>query len=121
MICEPSDDVRHLLELFVRRFGHEPVLCGSTWSGDLSEVEVVLLDPTSAKAASVVWAVQHASPTLPVICVSVYPRTNQVAVPPCSAYLEKPFTFDELTRAVGAALGHAPAPTPLAAAAAPVG
>jgi len=29
LICEPHDDILALLELVVRRLGHEPVLAGS--------------------------------------------------------------------------------------------
>src|ERR1700712_3276266 len=43
LICEPHDDISALLELVVRRLGHEPVTyCGS---GEIPGVDAAVIEP----------------------------------------------------------------------------
>ena len=45
LICEPHDDIGALLELVVRRLGHEPVAYDDGGAADLSAFDAAVIEP----------------------------------------------------------------------------
>jgi DNA-binding response OmpR family regulator len=108
LICEPHDDINALLELVVRRLGHEPV-CYS--GGDIDEVDVdaAVIEPGEAPGRAVALALR--SRDVPVLFTSIYPADAELLALDPSAYLVKPFPLYALERALQAVLvpsGQAP-------------
>ena len=112
LICEPYEDVSALLELVVRRLGHEPVLFEG---GDLDRigVDAAVVEPGDDVALRVARALRIKG--VPVLFTSIYPPTDHALALQPVAYLVKPFTIDALERALAEAL--APTQYPSAAAA----
>jgi DNA-binding response OmpR family regulator len=108
LICEPHDDITALLELVVRRLGHEPVL----YTGGPVEqigVDAAVIEP--GEEAGVQLARSLRSRDVPVLFTSIYPPDNEVLALTPAAYLVKPFPLYALERALQSALDivHAPA------------
>jgi CheY-like chemotaxis protein len=107
LICEPHDDITALLELVVRRLGHEPVLYtdGSEHIG----VDAAVIEP--GEEAGIRLADSLRSRDVPVLFTSIYPADNDTLALRPVAYLVKPFPLYALERALRAALelAHAPA------------
>jgi CheY-like chemotaxis protein len=111
LICEPHDDVRALLELVVRRLGHEP----AAYLGRPVEhigVDVAVIEPGESDGLSLALSLR--AQNVPVIFTSIYPPTDDLLQLAPSAYLVKPFPLYTLERALVQAL--ALVSTPAAAA-----
>jgi hypothetical protein len=106
LICEPHDDISSLLELVVRRLGHEPVLYVG---GDVEviAVEVAVIEPGEPSGLHV--ARQLRGRGVPVLFTSIYPADQATLELEPSAYLVKPFPLYALERALEAALEEQPA------------
>ena len=76
LICEPHDDIRALLELVVRRMGHEP----ETYNGPAVEhigVDVAVIEP--GELSVVRLAKNLRAQNVPVLFTSIYPATDESA------------------------------------------
>ena len=101
LICEPHDDINALLELVVRRLGHEPV---AFVGGDveLIGVDAAVIEPGEASALQVARSLRARN--VPVLFTSIYPADSDVLDLEPAAYLVKPFPLYALERALAAAL-----------------
>ena len=101
LICEPHDDISALLELVVRRLGHEPV---PFMGGEVDHigVDAAVIEPGEASALAVARNLR--SRNVPVLFTSIYPADAEVLQLEPAAYLVKPFPLYALERALEAAL-----------------
>jgi CheY-like chemotaxis protein len=101
LICEPHDDISALLELVVRRLGHEPV---AFTGGDVDHigVDAAVIEP--GETASLQLAKSLRSRDVPVLFTSIYPPGAEALELKPAAYLVKPFPLYALERALEAAL-----------------
>jgi CheY-like chemotaxis protein len=113
LICEPHNDISALLELVVRRLGHEPVrFAGGNLAG--LDVDAAVVEPGEQAALCVARALR--AKNVPVLFTSIYPPDTELLELRPVAYLVKPFSLYALELALQQAL--TPAPHPPAAAAA---
>jgi DNA-binding response OmpR family regulator len=99
LICEPHDDISALLELVVRRLGHEPVAC----DGDgPEEVDAAVIEPGDEHGLRLARRLREDG--VPVLFTRIYPAENATLELEPAAYLVKPFPLYALERALGAAL-----------------
>jgi DNA-binding response OmpR family regulator len=112
LICEPHDDISALLELVVRRLGHEPV---AFVGGDVEHigVDAAVIEPGEASALHVAKSLRARN--VPVLFTSIYPADPAVLDLEPAAYLVKPFPLYALERALEAALAVTRAPAAVAA------
>jgi DNA-binding response OmpR family regulator len=101
LICEPHDDISALLELVVRRLGHEPV---AFTGGDVEQlgVDAAVIEPGETSALEVARSLR--SRNVPVLFTSIYPPEDVALELKPAAYLVKPFPLSALERALEAAL-----------------
>jgi len=101
LICEPHDDISALLELVVRRLGHEPV---AFMGGDVEHigVDAAVIEPGESSALEVARNLRARN--VPVLFTSIYPADAEVLDLKPAAYLVKPFPLYALERALEAAL-----------------
>ena len=98
LICEPHDDVRALLELVVRRLGHEP----ETYRGHAVEplgVDAAVIEPGELDGLRLAETLR--AQNVPVLFTSIYPATDELLELGPSAYLVKPFPLYALAQALG--------------------
>ena len=107
LICEPHDDISALLELVVRRLGHEPV---AFQAGDVEHigVDAAVIEPGEATALQVARNLRLRN--VPVLFTSIYPPDAEVLGLEPAAYLVKPFPLYTLERALESALALVQAP-----------
>src|SRR6478672_9706991 len=88
LICEPHDDISALLELVVRRLGHEPV---AFVGGDVEHigVDAAVIEPGEPSALQVARTLRLRN--VPVLFTSIYPPDPVVLELEPAAYLVKPF------------------------------
>ena len=103
LISEPHPDCRTLIELVVRRAGHEPLGAGELAEGD--EPGALILEPASADGLAIAHRLRNRLEQLPLICTSVRPAGPGVESLRPAAYLVKPFRIAELESVLRAALG----------------
>lgn len=104
LISEADRDVRRLLTVLVRRLGHEPVVLDE--DGDAPpRGDLLLVDPSSAKARERARAVRAAQPDLPVICMNCIDEQGRFLLDGPFDYLPKPFTIEQMRDRVSQALG----------------
>jgi DNA-binding response OmpR family regulator len=103
LISEPHPDCRALLELVVRRVGHDPVGQGELADGD--DLGLLILEPESADGVALARRLRRRLGGLPIICTSIRPPSAVTETLRPAAYLVKPFRLAELEAAVAAALG----------------
>lgn len=109
LICEPHDDVSALLELVVRRLGHEPVAFVAGGDVEHVGVDAAVIEPGEASALELARNLRSRS--VPVLFTSIYPADARLLDLDPAAYLVKPFPLHALERALEAALevtAHAP-------------
>jgi CheY-like chemotaxis protein len=111
LICEPHDDISALLELVVRRLGHEPVVF---MGGDVDHVGVDAAVIEPGEISSLQLAKSLRSRNVPVLFTSIYPPDAKALELGPAAYLVKPFPLYALERALESALAVAGL-TPVAA------
>ena len=107
LICEPHDDISALLELVVRRLGHEPV----PYLGGMVEhlaVDAAVIEPGGNDAFELARSLRARD--VPVLFTSIYPAEREALDLEPSAYLVKPFPLYALERALERALSVAQAP-----------
>jgi len=101
LICEPHDDISALLELVVRRLGHEPVAFAGN-DVDHIGVDAAVVEP--GEAAALIVARKLRAKGVPVLFTSIYPPDADVLALEPEAYLVKPFPLYALERALQEAL-----------------
>jgi CheY-like chemotaxis protein len=111
LICEPHDDIRALLELVVRRLGHEPVAGGGAALAHPG-VDVAVIEPGEADGLQLARALREHG--VPVLFTSIYPPSDDLLELGPVAYLVKPFPLSTLERALEQALARCSA-SPVAA------
>jgi CheY-like chemotaxis protein len=109
LICEPHDDISALLELVVRRLGHEPVAFAD---GDVDDigVDAAVVEPGEEAGLRVARSLR--AKDVPVLFTSIYPPDAELLELAPASYLVKPFPLYALERALEQALApaeHAPA------------
>jgi len=112
LISEPHDDISALLELVVRRLGHEPV----AFSGGAVEhigVDAAVIEPGEADGLRLAKSLR--AQNVPVLFTSIYPPSDSLLELCPSAYLVKPFPLYALERELEQVLTQL-APAPAAAA-----
>ena len=109
LICEPHDDIGALLELVVRRLGHEPATYEEVGgAADLSAFDAAVIEPGEERGLRLARALR--STNVPVLFTSIYPADRDVLALEPAAYLVKPFTLYALERALVTALASAQQP-----------
>jgi CheY-like chemotaxis protein len=105
LICEPHDDISALLELVVRRLGHEPVAYAG---GDVTHigVDAAVVEPGEQVGLDLARGLRALD--VPVLFTSIYPADDEVLQLRPAAYLVKPFPLYALERALQAALAALP-------------
>ena len=102
LISEPHPDCRALLELVVRRVGHDPVDPGELIDGD--DLGLMILEPASADGLGLAARLRRRLVDLPIICTSIRPPSAATETLQPAAYLVKPFRLTELEAAMHQAL-----------------
>jgi DNA-binding response OmpR family regulator len=103
LICEPHDDISALLELVVRRLGHEPATYDEkAGAADLSAFDAAVIEPGEERGLQLARALRTTN--VPVLFTSIYPAESEVLALEPAAYLVKPFPLYALERALAAAL-----------------
>jgi DNA-binding response OmpR family regulator len=103
LIHEPHPEVRDLLERIVHRLGHDAQIDRAAVDPDAVHADVLLLEPAGRAALERAQALAEATGA-PLVCVSIYPPSDEVLALRPAAYLMKPFSLIELERALLAAL-----------------
>jgi len=102
LISEPHPDCRALLELVVRRVGHDPLGQGELAEGD--DPGLLILEPASADGLALARRLRRRLEGLPIICTSIRPPSAVTETLRPVAYLVKPFRIAELEAALASAL-----------------
>jgi len=101
LLEEPHPDVRELLEVVVRRLGHEP----TTRSADdlrLDGIEAAIVEPAGGDGLELARRLRRLD--VPVVFTSIFPADDEILALEPAAYLVKPFALHQLERALAAAL-----------------
>lgn len=101
LICEPHDDICALLEVVVRRLGHEPVL-SMHGEEDGLPVDAAVIEPGEPVGISLARTLRAQG--VPVLFTSIYPPETEALDLAPAAYLVKPFPLYALERALQNAL-----------------
>ena len=105
LICEAHDDINALLDLVVRRLGHEPV---TYVVGDPpSHVDAAVIEPGDPDALRLARELRDRG--VPVLFTSIYPADDDLLELRPATYLVKPFPLYALERALECALAGTPA------------
>jgi len=104
LIFEPHADISALLELVVRRLGHEPVLVDDV-SAAFGHVDAAVIEPGDGSGLPLARRVKEQQ--IPVIFASIFPADQELLALAPVSYLVKPFSLYELETALSAALGDA--------------
>jgi DNA-binding response OmpR family regulator len=109
LICEPHDDIGALLELVVRRLGHEPAAYDEeSGDADQSAFDAAVIEPGDERGLRLARALRATN--VPVLFTSIYPAESDVLALQPAAYLVKPFPLYALERALATALASAQQP-----------
>jgi CheY-like chemotaxis protein len=99
LICEADPDVRRLLLVLMERLGHDPIVLES--DGEVPpHADVLLLEPAVQRCVDQAWHVRLFLPELPIVCMGPPPAGPAFLEAGPVAFLEKPFTIEELAAAV---------------------
>ena len=101
LICEPHADISALLELVIRRLGHEPVPYADPGLADES-IDVAVIEPGDEDGLRLAHCLR--ARRIPVLFTSIYPPEPDVLDLAPAAYLVKPFPLAALERALGEVL-----------------
>jgi hypothetical protein len=109
LICEPHDDISALLELVVRRLGHEPVAFAEG-EYDPVDVDAAVIEPGVEAGLRLAKSLRERN--VPMLFTSIYPAEPEILELAPAAYLVKPFPLYALECALGAALASLTVPVP---------
>jgi hypothetical protein len=100
LICEPHDDITALLELVVRRLGHEPV--DYRRDDATTDIDIAILEPGEPVGRELAHSLRGRC--VPMLFTSIYPPGSETLELGPAAYLVKPFPLYALERALQRAL-----------------
>jgi hypothetical protein len=103
LICEPHEDISALMELVVRRLGHEPVRHVGAEDGVFHAAVIEPGDPEGARLAR-----RLRDQGVPLLFTSIFPAGSETLDLRPAAYLVKPFPLYALERALDKALTGLP-------------
>jgi DNA-binding response OmpR family regulator len=101
LIFEPHADISALLELVVRRLGHEPVIVEDVFA-DVNDVDAAVIEPGDGNGVPLARRLYEQG--TPVIFTSIFPAGPEVMALAPVSYLVKPFSLYELEAALRVAL-----------------
>jgi CheY-like chemotaxis protein len=101
LICDPHEDILALLELVVRRLGHEPVVASGA-DVDHVQIDAAVVEPGDETGLALARRLRDRG--VPLVLTSIYPADDTALELEPSAYLVKPFPLYALERALQAAL-----------------
>jgi CheY-like chemotaxis protein len=101
LIVEPHGDISALLEVVVRRLGHEPVPYTGEPASD-AEVDAAVIEPGDIGGLEL--AARLRGRGVPVLFTSIFPAEKEALDLHPAAYLVKPFPLHALERALERAL-----------------
>jgi CheY-like chemotaxis protein len=104
LIYEPNEDTGALLDLVVRRLGHEPVRLEAAAAGEA--VQAAVIEP--GEHGGLELARRLRAEGVPVLFASIFPASRETLELEPSAYLEKPFALAAFERALAEALIASP-------------
>jgi len=104
LIIDPSSEISELLAHAVSRLGHEPLVTTAVSAGDEVAADVALVEPAFHDTFAAATQLRASQPELPIVCLSIYPKSLAVAALAPIAYLLKPFTLTELEQTLRLAL-----------------
>ena len=104
LICEPHDDISALMELVVRRLGHEPVRHRK--AGDDGVFQAAVIEPGDPEGTRLARKLRKQG--VPLLFTSIFPAGSETLELQPAAYLVKPFPLYALERALGKALTGLP-------------
>jgi DNA-binding response OmpR family regulator len=104
LIVEPHYDIRALLEIVVRRLGHQPVLSAAPGNG-LETVDAAIIDPGEGDGLPLARLLRRKG--VPVVFTSIFPAGPDTLDLTPTAYLVKPFALFSLEQALTAAIAPA--------------
>jgi CheY-like chemotaxis protein len=111
LICEPHADISALLELVVRRLGHEPELYAGDEVSHIG-IDAAVIEPGEAIGRQLARRLRGQD--VPVLFTSIYAADPELTALAPAAYLVKPFPLYALERALELALPTEPAAAPAA-------
>jgi DNA-binding response OmpR family regulator len=100
LIIEPHADIRSLLELVVRRLGHEPVV--HTGGAQPPAVDAAVIEPGEGHGLALARSLKEIG--VPFLFTSIFPADREMLELQPSAYLVKPFPLYALEAALAVAL-----------------
>jgi hypothetical protein len=103
LIIEPHADIRSLLELVVRRLGHEPMV----WEGGDPQplaADAAVIEPGEGAGLTLARRLRRLG--IPVLITSIFPPERETLDLQPSAYLVKPFPLYALENALHSALAQ---------------
>lgn len=106
LVLEPYPEIRDLLSHVIAGLGYEPVLHSGAREAP-PDVDVLLLEPGYPSGLDIARELRRRSPQLPIVCLSIYPPTPEVAALDPVAYIVKPFALTTLQRALEDAVARA--------------
>lgn len=104
LIGEPADEIRMLLDVHLRRLGHEPVHVDGVEGADPGGAGAAILEPAAPGLLALARALRELRPDFPLVFISTEsqsPATRELAP---VRHILKPFERNELVAAVAAAL-----------------
>jgi len=104
LILEPQPDIRELVRRVAVRLGHEAVMHVPSQDLEDPEIDAVVVEPEGYRALTLAQQLRDRSPDLPIICASIAPPNDRTRELRPVAHLQKPFTLEELQRALAAAV-----------------
>lgn len=104
LIGEPVDEIRLLLDLHVRRLGHEPVLVDGANGVDSHGVDAAVLEPAAESQLTLARELRSLRPGFPLVFVSTEAASPMTRELTPVRHILKPFDRVELIEAVEAAL-----------------
>jgi hypothetical protein len=101
LICEPHDDIGDLLDIVVRRLGHEPVRFDGRVP-DAHDFDAAVIEPAIPGALLVAERLRREGVAL--VFASILPAESAALALQPVAYLVKPFALHDLEEALAGAL-----------------
>ncbi len=102
LLLEPDAALRSFYESAAEGFGYHALDGYRLELDEVRDVDAVLLEPASAWELAVAHALSERRPGLPIVCASSF--TTAARELRVVTFLVKPFTLDQLRRALEAAL-----------------
>jgi DNA-binding NarL/FixJ family response regulator len=112
-IIEPVDEIAQLIKHVGAGLGHEAAF-GS--DGRADEIDVLVVEPGAPESLAAAKALRAESPDLPIVIVSIYPKSPETMALRPAAYIVKPFRLGELEQALAAAIAPSPRLVPVTSA-----